>query len=106
MQARSYHNTTDLAGDELADATTAAATQEDLILTFYERNRGGLFTPSQVLDHLFFALRGAPITSVRRAISNLTRRGLLVKTETKREGRYGRAEYCWTYAKGAQLELL
>ena len=36
-----------------------------------------------------------PITSIRRAMTNLTKRGVLVKTDHKRRGRHGRSEYMW-----------
>ena len=38
----------------------------------------------------------APLTSIRRAIHDLTDKGLLFKTDRKRHGLYGRPEYIWS----------
>ena len=90
---RSYYNTTRLNGDELKKATMEAVTQEDTILQWYtERRRlslGEVFTMADMVGYDW------PITSVRRAITNLTNRGLLVKTDEQVEGLYGRPEYVW-----------
>jgi hypothetical protein len=39
--------------------------------------------------------RKIPLTSVRRAISTLTREGVLKKTDKQRTGYYGKREYMW-----------
>jgi hypothetical protein len=36
-----------------------------------------------------------PITSIRRALTNLTEQGLLVKTDLQRMGAKGKPEYIW-----------
>lgn len=99
----SYHNTTNLTGPALAQAEGQARTQEEQILEYfrncYRANEGrkstSMRSPSQVWK--FFG-QGWPITSVRRAITNLTNAGKLeqVPGET-RAGEYGRPEGCWIY---------
>lgn len=99
----SYHNTTHLSGPALAEAEGEARTQEDQILEYfrncYRANEGrkttSMRSPSQVWK--FFG-QGWPITSVRRAITNLTTSGKMeqVKGET-RSREYGRPEGCWIY---------
>ena len=54
----------------------------------------GAFTPSAIRR---MVLPDAPLTSVRRAMTNLTKDGLLEKTELKAEGIYGRPEHFWKY---------
>ena len=36
-----------------------------------------------------------PITSIRRAITNLTNDEKLVKTDNQKTGPYGKPSYCW-----------
>lgn len=50
-----------------------------------------------------------PLTSIRRAVTNLAHYGLLDKTSMRRTGIYGKKEYVWKYrqpaAQVAQAEL-
>lgn len=98
----SYHNT---AGetDRLEEYERKAATQEDRVLDFFRRWHSTGFTPSQINDHV---LKGAPITSVRRALTNLTSQAKLVKTDERRWGPYDRREYVWRLAEPRQGRLL
>lgn len=102
---KAHYNTTAESGAVLVDFERKAQSQDDLILDFYRRNYHRPMSPSQVHDWL--GLRGVPITSIRRAISNLTARGLLEKTQTKVSGKYGRPEYCWQLVRrpGEQAAL-
>ncbi len=68
--------------------------QEDAILNIAHSMSLG-FSPSQMLRKLENDGRLIPITSVRRAISDLTRDGKLVKTDKQVIGMYGRKEYVW-----------
>lgn len=87
-----FHNTT--AEDELlAEFSTKAAAQDVLVYVFFLNHPGVLYSPSQILEYVF--KNRVPITSVRRAMSNLTRDGKLTKTDIKRKGIYGRPECCW-----------
>lgn len=88
-----FHNTVNLGGAALTEANQKASKQEDAILEFFNTHLG-MYTPCEV---------GAefpqwPITSVRRSITNLTKRGKLVKTSVKRQGQYGAVNFCWTAA--------
>ncbi len=51
-------------------------------------------TPSEI--HSAFPV-DVPITSIRRALTNLTKRGFAAKTEEVRKGMYGRNEHVWKY---------
>ena len=90
----SYHNTTNLQGEELKKAKRNAFTQEEVILDIFEDKEVRL-TPSDVWTMYCSEFKEAPLTSIRRAITGLTGKGKLVKTDKMREGEYGRLEHCW-----------
>jgi Fe2+ or Zn2+ uptake regulation protein len=87
----SYYNTNGLYGADLFMADKRATTQEDLILDLFVRMDREL-TPFEVQELLG---NKYPITSVRRAITNLTKQGKLEKTTTRKSGVYGQLNYCW-----------
>ena len=93
MQA-SFFNTTNERQPERTTYEAKAVKQEDLILRLYKSMREPM-SPDKVSRLLGDAF---PITSVRRAITNLTGRGQLVKTTRKIQGRYGRPNYLWKAA--------
>lgn len=98
----SYHNTQGL--EDTAEYERKALTQEQMIMAFFEHHGlGELFSPSEVNN---IVLPNAPLTSVRRAMSDLTREGLLIKTEHITDGPYGRPEGLWRLAAPVQKELL
>jgi predicted ArsR family transcriptional regulator len=93
----SYHNTTHETGKTLAEYEGKAKTQEERILEYFRNNWHTEMSPSQVQNCL--GMHGTPITSIRRAITNLTTDGKLVKTDKKVKGIYGRAEFTWRLAR-------
>jgi|TARA_A100001035_G_scaffold220634_1_gene180709 hypothetical protein len=66
--------------------------QEEYILAFF-KDEGKPQSPSMVYDSL---PEHWPITSVRRAITNLTTAGELVKTNSTVTGMYGKPEHLWS----------
>lgn len=70
-----------------------AQTQEQTILAFFRQHVGRMFTPSEIHQRLFTP--ATPLTSVRRAITNLTEAGDITKTDIRTMGPYGVAEHCW-----------
>ena len=103
-----YFNTTHVFGEELARYQDAALSQEERLLAYFEAayNAGGhyvLLTPTAALNRVFN--NSVPITSVRRALSNLTRDGKL-RTSGKAMGPYGRPEHYWRLVeRSSQREL-
>lgn len=94
---KSYHNTNHLTAPALAKAEGKARTQEEIILAYFREcykagptNR----TPWEVCSYFNDCY---PITSVRRAITNLTLAGMLEKTDIQRRGRYAAKESAWIY---------
>ena len=98
-----YHNTTESTGGELRFFAEAANSQEKKIFRFLSKNAGRHFTPSDIWAAVFD--RRVPLTSVRRAITNLTNEGHIEKTSIQRGGPYGRPEFCWVRT-ASQLRLL
>lgn len=95
MKTKHYHDTAQ-AGDKLDEYTRKAITQDILIAEFFELSAGEIFTPWEVRSLAFKRSNMPPITSVRRAMSNLTRAGILSKTEDLKEtGGYGRRSHSW-----------
>ena len=89
-----YHNTTNLSGPALMQAVAKAEKQDEAVLLIYKETRKA-WSPSQIHASLEKAGRLLPITSVRRAITNLTNTGDLVKCVEQRVGLYGALEGLW-----------
>ena len=87
-----YYNTNDETGDTLTTSRRNVTTQETNILTIFRGRPCRAMTPFDVQDDLGHEV---PITSIRRAITNLTIRGLLLKTDTMKNGRFGKMNHCW-----------
>ncbi len=88
-----YYNTTHRKGNELAAYRLSVKSQEDAILDMFDIDDE--FTPSEVWDALPPEMGAVPLTSVRRAITNLEQAGELEKTGRYRRGKYGRPEGIW-----------
>lgn len=95
MKKHHFHNTTDETGELEQSYEYKAYSQDQQIADYFERNPGEIFTPWEI-QSLVFDIPYPPITSIRRAMSNLTRDGVLTKTKHKKEaGEYGRRSYAW-----------
>lgn len=91
----SYYNTNSLAGNDLGLAEANAKGQEADILKFFRARPNQLLTPE---DASAAVSSRTPLTSVRRAMTNLTIKGLLTKTERMRQGKYGKPIHFWKAA--------
>ena len=95
-QQLSFHNTNAETGATLQASQEQACHQETVILRMFRDRPYAGWTPFEVHEFLMlFHNRDWPITSVRRAITNLTRDGDLVKTNIQRMGPYGKKNYVW-----------
>ena len=95
MATKSYHQTTHVAG-QLEIFEKAAASQDQEILAYMRRHpphlgRRHSWTAEDL--HLV-VLPNAPLTSVRRAMSNLYNAGLIEK-QGEKLGKYGRPITKW-----------
>jgi len=89
----SYYNTNKEEGDELFQSERKAHSQEELIITLF--SKGEYLSPDEILD-ICNEDHNYPITSIRRALTNLTNKGLLVKTDRFKIGRYGKKTHTWS----------
>jgi len=87
----SYHNTTNQDDDFVLVEEFKARTQEDIILNIF--NVFPRMTASEI--HQMFDDINIPLTSIRRGMSNLKKRGVLIKTEDTKVGIYGKPEYIY-----------
>ena len=89
-----YFDTTHVSKPEKAIRERRAMTQDDRVLEYFRYTSCG-HTQSQVHAEV---LTDAPLTSVRRAMSNLTKAGKLIKTDKKMLGPFNHVEYVWELA--------
>ena len=87
----SYYNTTKIKGDSLKTSQKKAESQESLIYNFFLDYKEPL-SPSMILYKLGL---NCPITSIRRAVTNLTLDKKIVKTSRTVKGVYGKPEHLW-----------
>ena len=91
----SYYNTNKESGKTLFTSKTKANKQELKVLKFFQsNNRDEKFSSEDVLAQVDFG-RNVPITSVRRAITNLTQAGYLKKTSFMKKGTFGKQIHTW-----------
>ena len=96
-----YHNTQGL--EDTREFEQKALSQDERLLKFFEAMPfGELFSPSEIHKTV---LPNAPITSVRRSLTGLTKAGLLIKTSYLVDGPYGRPEGLWKLAEPVQEKL-
>ncbi len=97
MNQDSYYNTTRSDGTTRRKYEIKAKSQEEAVLRWFQDesiNACG-WTPSEIRDIVF--ANAPPITSVRRAMTNLTDQCKLIKTDNQRKGPEGRPEYVWRF---------
>lgn len=88
-----YYNSTNLSGDELKEKRKNVVGQTAEVLRIFSYNPQVKFTPWEIWDKMGC---GAPITSIRRAITNLESSGYLIKLDQKvRSGPYKDFSYTW-----------
>ena len=93
-----YYNTNKESSSTLKRSKTRASTQEEIILDLFKRNPNFHMTPFDIQEALDLLYNlNAPITSVRRAITDLTTEAKLTKTDIMKKGKYGKDVHCWKY---------
>jgi len=88
-----YHNTTYTHGTKLVEYEVQASKQDTQVLEFLAHNRHLSFTAENIAD---IVLTNAPLTSARRALSNLYKKGRVIKVDQV-DGMYGRPVTVWKY---------
>jgi len=96
--SKSFYNTINLSGEQLLKSNARALAQENLVEEIFKANPNRHISPSQLQKIVASKYdRHCPLTSWRRAITNLTKRGVLTKTDEQVSGIYGEGEHCWCY---------
>ena len=90
-----FFNTINENPDELAKSQAKALTQEQRIMKCFNQYEKPL-SPSMVLS---ISGLNCPITSIRRAMTNLSDNGKLEKTNEFVMGNYGKKEHLWQLPK-------
>ena len=88
----SYYNTNNETGETLKTSRKRVNIQEKEIINIFTDRPGRKMTPFDVQDEVGHHV---PITSIRRAITNLTEKSVLTKCKSMRMGRYGKMNHCW-----------
>jgi hypothetical protein len=93
MAYPTFHTHDGMLADEISAGMDRAESQETLIRLFFLSYPLAQLTPPEVQEKA--AIRG-PLTSIRRALTNLTRRGFLVKNKAvQKPGLYGMHNATW-----------
>lgn len=98
-----HFNTNKEEGATLQVSQEKAISQELRVLQFMVANPHAMLHPAQIWQEVFHHDHGrgaetsTPLTSVRRAITNLTNYGFLEKTEKIVVGPYGKATHLWKF---------
>lgn len=88
-----FYNTNNETAATLQDSRSKGKRQETAVLGYYLQHPHEFVSPSQLFRA--FEHKHWPITSIRRAVTDLTNEGLLVKTPKTVTGIYGKKEHCW-----------
>ena len=89
-----FYNTTNQSGIELQTSMQNAKNQEQRIMMVMKYCDEPM-TPFDVHHVYSRHFKPAPITSIRRAMTNLTDDNELIKTCQQKAGHYGVTNYCW-----------
>ena len=87
-----FYNTINLNGIDLDSARSKCKSQQEFIRLLFKNAPSLEISPSQLLT-LFN--NDVPITSIRRALTNLTNDNVLDKTDKQIVGMYGKLEHIW-----------
>jgi len=94
MVSSDFYNTIGETGSTLKKSRAKSRAQQILILTYMRANLNMGFTPFEIKRLIPF-FQDTPITSVRRAMTNLTTDGYLVKTKNMKPGELGKMNHTW-----------
>ena len=101
-----YYNTNRISSEQLNLYNRQAESQEEQIFSIFWECEPKPFTPSEIMNELNFRRTKEeqhpyPITSIRRAMTDLTKDGKLVKMNKVTVGPYGKSEHYWKLSDSA-----
>lgn len=91
-----FYNTISLEGQELRQAKENNLSKEERILDIFKKY-GCPLTPFEIMDKYNKMYADIPLSSCRRAITDLTSRGELIKLDEMKMGNYGCKNHTWKY---------
>ena len=100
-----YYNTNNEIGLALGQSWLSTAKQDELILRIFILKPNQSFTPDEIKAECERCEKDWPITSIRRAISTLTDRGKLTKTNNLRKGKYGKQTHTWKFKTQVRRDI-
>ena len=86
-----FYETINQTDSALKESKKKTRKQEDLIYSLFQKRNRPL-SPSMVLSQ---SCLNCPITSIRRAMTDLTNLGKIVKTDRQIKGMYNKPEHLW-----------
>lgn len=92
-----YYNTTNETGETLKKYLADTKTQREFFLSLFKRKSVVLISPSEALKIARVHGKNYLLTSIRRLFSDLSKEGILEKTNKKVIGIYGHPEHLWKY---------
>ena len=95
----SFHDTVPQPTELLEKHQKKATIQDGIVLDFFRKRFAYKFTPVKVHEILVSEGNNILLNSVRRSITNLTKRGRLIKCQwsESEEGAYGKLNRTWRY---------
>ena len=108
--SKSYYNTINEPDIVLKKSKEKAKKQKDQIFAIYRHTLRPM-TPAEIWQNYGYKAKNVPLTSIRRAITNLETEGLIRKTDIQKPGVYGKLNHCWIFEEkinnpSDQLDLL
>jgi hypothetical protein len=97
-----FHDTVPIEEERLPEARKKAARQKEAVLDYFRQRYSMSFTPIEVCEWMYNTIdEKILLTSVRRAITDLTKEGKLTKCDysERREGGYGHPNRTWRYTR-------
>lgn len=89
-----FFNTINQSSENLRKSQRQVENQGERIYQIMVKENRAM-TPFEIGEIYNSIYNPVPITSIRRAISDLTDSGLLIKTLQQKEGAYGKPNYTW-----------
>lgn len=97
METQPFYNTTGLPLDELMDRIEKAKKQDERVILILTATPYPL-TAFQILIKYQSWFNNAPITSIRRSLTNLSKSGKVIKCSEMGQGCYGMLTHKWRLA--------
>ena len=100
-----YYNTLNIGGQNLLNAIENAKKQEDRIMVIMQAKRRPM-SPSQIFEvYKSWFTGNTPLTSIRRALTNMTKADKLEMTDIQVQGIYGKPEHKWQLPESKPIEF-